>query len=161
MSITSFKDLTAIIFIHDINFASSTLSFGIKKSVKPSSFHFINIDIIPSTGFNSPSRPSSQTNIDLSIIFLSILSNINQSIQIAIGKSYLFQDFFIFDGERFTINFLFGNFIPKCVKADLILSFDSFILVSASQTISIVGNALFELVSTVIKNPSIQRLLIV
>jgi len=148
-------------FIHDINFASSKLSFGIKKFVSPFSFHFINIDIIPSIGFNLPSRPISQANIDLSTIFLSILSKTNQSIQIAIGKSYLFQDFLIFDGERFTINFLFVNFMSKYVNADLILSFDSFMLVSASQTMSIVGKALFELVSTVIKNHSIQRLLIV
>jgi hypothetical protein len=82
------------------------------------------------------------------------LSKTNCKIAILIGKSYLFQDFLIFDGERFIINFLFGSCILKFLKAALILSFASFIEASASQTISIVGKALLESASTVTKNHS-------
>jgi hypothetical protein len=74
---------------------------------------------------------------------MSILSKTNCKILILIGKSYLFQDFFIFEGDKFTINFLFGRFISVFLKADFILSFASLIEVSAKPTISMVGKALF------------------
>jgi hypothetical protein len=84
------------------------------------------------------------------------LSKTNCKILTAIGKSYLFQVFFKFEGERLIINFLFGNFISIFLKLDLILSLASFTEVSASHTISIVGKDLLLSASAVIKKLSNQ-----
>jgi len=76
----------------------------------------------------------------------------------AIGKSYLFQVFLIFEGDKFITNFPGGKLIQIFLKADFILSFASFTDVSASQTISMVGKDLEKSHSTVTKKLSNQIL---
>lgn len=69
------------------------------------------------------------------------------------GRSKLVPDLRISDGERLRINLRGGMSIALFLKADLIRSFDSFIIISGSQIISIVGNDLFVATSIVISCP--------
>jgi hypothetical protein len=72
-----------------------------------------------------------------------------RSIAIAIGTSNLVQIFLMSEGDRLMTIFFGGSLIQTFLNVALILSFASFMVVSGSHIISIVGSALFASASTV------------
>ena len=91
---------------------------------------------IPFILFIFPFKDNSPTNT-VSSIFCLYIFFIEHKIPTAIAKSKLAPSFFTSAGDKFIMYFLLSSSILQFLIAVLILSFDSFIVVSASPTTSL------------------------
>lgn len=111
ISAISLRDSIAMISIQGMIAASIALGFGTKILLYQSSLAHIVIGRIEETALSFQSSASSQTNRES---FINGVLSIHQSfwrIHIAIGRSKLGHDFFMFAGARLTVILLLESFI--------------------------------------------------